>query len=68
MTKEELKKLLEKQKAKFKNITGVASDKEIAMLKDSIPNAVLDEKFIAERTGGAVTEEELKMPKKLMPR
>jgi len=68
MTPEELKKLLEKQKAKFKNITGVASDKEVAMLKDSIPKAEMDAKFIAERTGAAVSEEELEMLKKLMPR
>ena len=38
------------------------------ILAKSIPTAELDEKFIAERTGGAVTEEELKMLKKLMPR
>ena len=68
MTPEEYKKLLEKQKAKFKNITGVASDKEVAMLKDSIPKAEMDAKFIAERTGAAVSEEELEMLKKLMPR
>jgi len=68
MTPEEYKKLLEKQKAKFKKITGVASDKEIAMLKDSIPKPELDAKFIAERTGAAVSEEELEMLKKLMPR
>ena len=68
MTAEEYKKLLEKQKAKMKKITGVASDKEIAMLKDSIPKAEIDAKFIAERTGGAVSEKELEMLKKLMPR
>ena len=68
MTAEEYKKLLEKQKAKFKNITGVASDKEVAMLKDSIPKAEIDAKFVTERTGAAVSEEELEMLKKLMPR
>jgi len=67
MTAEEYKKLLEKQKAKFKNITGVASDKEVAMLKDSIPKAEIDAKFVTERTGAAVSEEELEMLKKLMP-
>ena len=66
MTPEEYKKLLEKQKAKFNDMTGVASDKEIAMLEKSIPTAELDAKFIAERTGGAVSEEELEMLKKLM--
>ena len=45
MTAEEYKKLLEKQKAKMKKITGVASDKEIAMLEDSIPKAEIDAKF-----------------------
>jgi uncharacterized lipoprotein YehR (DUF1307 family) len=68
MTPEEYKKLLEKQKAKFKKITGVASDKEVAMLKDSIPKPEIDAKFITERTGAAVSEEELEMLKKLMPR
>ena len=67
MTPEEYKKLLEKQKAKFNDMTGVASDKEIAMLEKSIPTAEIDEKFIAERTGGAVSEEELELIKKLMP-
>ena len=76
MTEEELlkkraaayKKMMEAN-LKRKKMTGmVAGDKEIEMLKKSIPTAELDEKFIAERTGGAVTEEELKMLKKLMPR
>ena len=50
-----------------KSITGVAAgDKEMEILAKSIPTAELDEKFIAERTGGAVSEEELKMLKKLM--
>ncbi len=67
MTPEELKKLLAVQSAKFKNITGAASDKEIDILKDSVPKAEMDAKFITERTGAAVSEEELEMLKKLMP-
>jgi uncharacterized lipoprotein YehR (DUF1307 family) len=67
MTPEEYKKLLEKQKAKFNDMTGVASQKEKNLLME-IPKAEIDAKFIAERTGGAVSEEELKMLKKLMPR
>jgi len=75
MTEEERKRLaLEKKNKEFfnkyrKSITGVAAgDKEMEILAKSIPTADLDAKFIAERTGGAVTEEELKMLKKLMPR
>ena len=74
MTEEERKRLaLKRKNKKFfddyrKSITGVASDKEIAMLEKSIPKAEIDAKFIAERTGGAVSEEELEMLKKLMPR
>ena len=67
MTPEELKKLLAVQSAKFKNITGAASDKEINILKDTIPQSDLDAKFITERTGAAVSEEELEMLKKLIP-
>jgi len=67
MTPEEYKKLLEKQKAKFNDMTGAASQKEKNLLME-IPKAEIDAKFIAERTGGAVSEEELKMLKKLMPR
>ena len=48
-------------------MTGVASQKEKNLLME-IPKAEIDAKFIAERTGGAVSEEELKMLKKLMPR
>jgi hypothetical protein len=66
MTPEEYKKLLEKQKAKFNDMTGVASQKEKNLLME-IPKAEIDAKFIAERTGGAVSEEELEMLKKLMP-
>jgi len=55
MTPALLKKLFE-DKEKFKKITGFASNKE------------LDKKFITERTGGAVSEEELEMLKKLMSR
>jgi len=65
MTPEEYKKLLEKQKAKFNDMTGVASQKEKNLLME-IPKAEIDAKFIAERTGGAVSEEELEMLKKLM--
>ena len=67
MTAEEYKKLLEKQKAKFNDMTGVASQKEKNLLME-IPKPEMDAKFIAERTGGAVSEEELEMLKKLMPR
>ncbi len=75
MTEEERKRLaLEKKNKEFfnkyrKGITGVAAgEKEIEMLTKSIPTADLDAKFIAERTGGAVSEEELELIKKLMPR
>ena len=66
MTPEEYKKLLEKQKAKFNDMTGVASQKEKNLLME-IPKAEIDAKFIAERTGAAVSEEELELIKKLMP-
>ena len=81
MTEEERKRLAKKKRqAEFKaennkffneyrkGITGVAAgEKEIEMLTKSIPTADLDAKFIAERTGGAVSEEELELIKKLMP-
>jgi len=67
MTPEEYKKLLEKQKAKFNDMTGVASKKEKNLLME-IPKAEIDAKFVTERTGAAVSEEELEMLKKLMPR
>ena len=75
MTEEELlkkraaayKKMMEAN-LKRKKMTGmVAGDKEMEILAKSIPTAELDAKFIAERTGGAVSEEELEMLKKLMP-
>ena len=50
---------------KFNDMTGVASQKEKNLLME-IPKAEIDAKFIAERTGGAVSEEELEMLKKLM--
>ena len=70
LSEEELKKKLAQASNDFrKNMVGIAAgDKEIAMLKDSIPKAEIDAKFIAERTGAAVSEEELEMLKKLMPR
>ena len=75
MTEEERKRLaLEKKNKEFfnkyrKGITGVAAgEKEIEMLTKSISGADLDEKFIAEKIGGAVSEEELKLIKKLLPK
>jgi|TARA_R110002110_G_scaffold261513_1_gene477373 hypothetical protein len=76
MTEEELlkkraaayKKMMEAN-LKRKKMTGmVAGDKEIEMLKKSIPTAELDAKFIAEKIGGVVSEKELELIKKLMPR
>jgi len=68
MTEEERKRLaLEKKNKKFfndyrKEITGVAAgDKEMKFLAENI-----DSKFIAERTGAAVSEEELAMMKKML--
>jgi len=68
MTEEERKRLaLEKKNKEFfnkyrKSITGVAAgEKEMEILAESI-----DSKFINERTGAAVSEEELKLMKKLM--
>ena len=50
-----------------KGITGVAAgEKEIEMLTKSISGADLDEKFIAEKTGGAVSEEELKILRNML--
>ena len=68
MTEEERKRLaLKRKNKKFfddyrKSITGVAAgEKEMKILAESI-----DSKFINERTGAAVSEEELKLMKKLM--
>ena len=68
MTEEERKRLaLKRKNKKFfddyrKSITGVAAgDKEMKILAESI-----DSKFINERTGAAVSEEELKMMKKML--
>ena len=68
MTEEERKRLaLKRKNKKFfddyrKSITGVAAgEKEMKILAESI-----DSKFINERTGAAVSEEELKMMKKML--
>jgi len=64
MTKEELEKKLEEMSKRFK---GSVSDKEMDLFK-SIPDTTkeIDLKFIAERTGAAVSEEELAMMKKML--
>ncbi len=68
MTEEERKRLALKKKNKEffndyrKEITGVAAGgKEMKFLAENI-----DSKFIAERTGAAVSEEELAMMKKML--
>ena len=75
MTEEERKRLaLKRKNKKFfddyrKSITGVAAgEKEMEILTKSIPDTTkeIDLKFIAERTGAAVSEEELKMMKKML--
>ena len=65
MTREEmLKKLAEMNK----NIKGTASDKDMDLMRKSIPDTTkeIDLKFIAERTGAAVSEEELLKLKALL--
>ena len=68
MTEEERKRLaLKRKNKKFfdvyrKSITGVAAgDKEMKILAESI-----DSKFINERTGAAVSKEELELMKKML--
>ena len=68
MTEEERKRLaLKRKNKKFfddyrKSITGVAAvDKEKKILAESI-----DSKFINERTGAAVSKEELELMKKML--
>ena len=58
MIEDELMKKLKKLRADI--ISEPRGEKET--------NDLLDAKFIAERTGAAVSEEELEMLKKLMPR
>ena len=68
MTEEERKRLaLKRKNKKFfddyrKSITGVAAgEKEMKILAESI-----DSKFINERTGAAVSKEELELMKKML--
>jgi len=58
MNEEELQKKLKKLRADI--IGKPRGEKET--------NELLDAKFVTERTGAAVSEEELEMLKKLMPR
>lgn len=62
MTKEELEKKLKEMN---KNIKGSISEGEMNFIKEITPKEI-DLKFIAERTGAAVSEEELAMMKKML--
>lgn len=69
MTEEERKKRAKAQKAlelKFKSLTGVATQKDNNAIDRANVIEGLDLKFIAERTGAAVSEEELAMMKKML--
>ena len=71
MTEEERKKRAKAQKAlelKFKSLTGVATQKDNNAIDRANVIEGLDLKFIAEKIGGAVSEEELKLIKKLLPK
>jgi len=65
MTQEEMKKFLASLN---KNIKGSISDKEMSIFQKTTPKNPkdIDLKFIAEKTGAAVSEEELKMMKKML--
>jgi len=64
MTQEEMKKFLASLN---KNIKGSISEKEMSIFQKITPkDKDIDLKFIAEKTGAAVSEEELKMMKKML--
>ena len=64
MTQEEMKKFLASLN---KNIKGSISEGEMNFMKKMTPGDI-DLKFITERTGAAVSEEELKRIKALLPK
>ena len=81
MTEEERRKLLKQKNSQFfnqyrKNIAGAGvGEKDMEFLLKSIPNNTVQKdlstkgaflKFVTEKTGAAVSEEELKMMKKML--